>query len=209
MKAIENRKIIVPDRTVYLASGSPRRRELLSNLGIDFEILDNNTEENFDHSLEPREYVVRASELKAENTLNRIPEGYIITADTIVYLDNKILEKPVGREDAYRMLSILSGKIHQVFTGITVCACPEKIRLSGYEKTDVSFSNLSKDEIKWYLDTGEYSDKAGAYAIQGLASIFINGINGCYFNVVGLPLRKLYCILSEMIKQVQAEYGRE
>ncbi|MCP4727409.1 MAG: septum formation protein Maf [bacterium] len=188
------------DRPLYLASKSPRRRELLRNLGLDFEILDNDIEERVDGKLEPGDFVVRIAEMKARNILENVSNGYIITADTIVFLNGRILEKPSDRDDAYRMLNLLQGNTHQVYTGLAVSSCPEYDIISGFEKTDVTFAEMTVDEICRYLDTEEYKDKAGAYAIQGKASVFIQGINGCYFNVVGLPLRKLYCILSEMKK---------
>jgi len=188
----------ITGKKIYLASKSPRRRELLKNFGFDFEIFDSDTSEDIESNGDPAEFVVKLALKKAEYPVERIQDGIIITADTIVYLDGNILEKPTDKDDAYRMISLLQGKTHQVYTGIAASTVPENIVRTGFEATDVTFKEMKDEEIAWYIDSGEYEDKAGAYAIQGGASLFVKKINGCYFNVVGLPIHKLYSILNEV-----------
>jgi len=130
----ENRTVLTLDKPLYLASKSPRRKELLRNLGLDFEILDNDIEETVDEELDPADFVVRIAEMKARNILEYVSNGYVITADTIVFLNGSILEKPADRDDAYRMLNLLQGNTHQVYTGIAVSSCPEYDMISGFEK---------------------------------------------------------------------------
>ncbi|MFC1733506.1 Maf family protein [candidate division KSB1 bacterium] len=185
-------------RTIYLASQSPRRRELMGNLGIPFEICESGEEGKIEFNGDPGEFVLRLAKEKSQEPLKAIDSGIVITADTIVYINGEILEKPSGRADAVSMLEKLHGKTHQVYTGLCVSAKPEDICLKGYEATDVTFSPMSSAEIEWYVNSGEYRDKAGAYAIQECASIFVKNIHGCYFNVVGLPLNRLYNLLMEM-----------
>lgn len=174
---------------LVLASNSPRRREILERAGLTFTVRAGNVSE----TLHPREsacdYVTRLSQAKAEAVEMR-PGEVILGADTVVVLDDEILEKPRDDVDAQRMLHLLSGRVHRVLTGIC-------LRHSGgftcdAAETRVSFVPLSEAEILSYVGSGEPRDKAGAYAIQGLASKWIDRIEGCYFNVVGLPVALVY-----------------
>jgi len=190
---------ILHNRTLYLASQSPRRRELLKAFGVPFEIYPNDVSEDLsDPAADPGQFVVQLARYKAHEPLKKVKNGIVITADTIVYINGEILEKPADYEDAARMLRMLQENTHQVFTGVCVSAVPEKISCSGFEATDVTFAPMTDSEIAWYLNSGEYRDKAGGYAIQGFGSLFIKGIKGCYFNVVGLPLNRLYILLREL-----------
>ena len=186
-------------RKIILASGSPRRRELLKDLGIEFEIYKPDVDESRLENERPEDLCLRLSRLKAKSGAERFPDSIIIAADTIVVIDNKILGKPKDREDAFNMLKILQGREHEVITGVSV-AQNEKI-ISHAEHTLVKFIELSDSEIREYISCGESDDKAGAYAIQGRGAALIEGINGDYFNVVGLPL----CSLSKMLKKIRNE----
>jgi septum formation protein len=170
---------------LILASGSPRRREILANAGIRFRVATPGIEEEPLSGEDPGDYVRRLARDKAE----AIPvdgDDIVLAADTVVVVDNRILEKPTGAADARRMLRLLAGREHQVVTGI--CLRGEGRTILDAESTTVRFIPLSEDEIEEYVASGEPMDKAGAYAIQGLASKFIDRVEGCYFNVVGLPV---------------------
>ena len=183
---------------IVLASASPRRRELLSTVGVtDFEVCPAKGEENAAEGLPPQEIVKSLSCAKArEVAANYGADAVVIAADTIVWADGRVFGKPHDENEAFAMLSTLSGKSHEVYTGITVIY-GEKI-VSEAECTSVWFRSLSDDEIKAYIATGEPMDKAGAYGIQGMASLMVEKIDGDYFNVVGLPL----CRLGQMLKTI-------
>ncbi len=189
------------ERTLYLASKSPRRRELLKNLGINYQIIDVDVDESVEKYDSPEEFVTVVAKRKVTAAGKKVEKGYVLSADTIVYLDGSILEKPADRIEAQGMLQMLQGNVHQVYTGVAVTSVPEKKTLVGFEATDVKFASMSNDEINWYLDTGEYSDKAGAYAIQGKCGIFIESISGCYYNVVGLPLQMMYRLIDKLVNE--------
>lgn len=182
-----------------LASGSPRRAELLNIIGLDFEVLPSNTEEVIDPKDEPEVVVKKLSAQKAEEVAKRLAdtseELYVIGADTIVVAD-EILGKPVSREDAFSMLSNLQGKCHKVITGVTIIEIRTQKEISEAVETLVYMRKLTPEEINSYLDTGEPFDKAGSYGIQGIGSLLIDRIDGCYFNVVGLPLATLSKMLN-------------
>lgn len=146
--------------------------------------------------LKPAEHAVYSAHQKAREVLTKHRDSLIIAADTIVVIDDQILGKPLNQDDAARMLRLLSGRTHQVYTGVAV-ACEETIR-TDWECTDVTFRKISEELIWRYIATGEPMDKAGAYAIQGKASVFVKGIRGCFFNVVGLPIYKLSRLLEKM-----------
>ncbi len=182
------------NKNIILASNSPRRRELLAMLGLDFKTIADNTPEPMNGSLQPDETVCRLARFKGENvisTLNSSEAAVVIAADTVVAIDGKILGKPKNREDAEKMLSLLSGNMHCVYTGVFVRDTNTEKTVIFCEKTEVFFKKLDIGEIKDYINTGEPMDKAGAYGIQNLGSLFVERINGDYFNVVGLPLSKL------------------
>ena len=136
----------------------------------------------------PAGYAVRVACLKAKEAAKKHRTGLILSADTIVVLGDRILTKPESREDARRMLARLNGRWHEVITGICLWNCVSKHGFSASSRTRVHFRHFSASEIEWYLNTGEYRDKAGAYAVQGYASLFIDRLEGCYFNVVGFPI---------------------
>ena len=186
-------------KKIILASNSPRRKEILENLNIKFDILSPDADESsVDKTLPPELYVENLASLKAFAAAKKtVLQKIIIGADTVVALDDKILLKPKDDDDAFNMLKSLSGRAHSVYTGICVVNSHTAKSCIAYEKTDVYFRNLDDDEILRYIQTGESADKAGAYGIQGLGSLFIEKIDGDYFNVVGLPVCKLAKILKD------------
>ena len=174
---------------LVLASKSPRRSEILKNAGFDFIIRTADADETIAEGTNPEDAVVMLAARKAM-AVERNEDEVVLGADTIVVLDDKILGKPKDREDAFNMLRSLSGRVHSVFTG--VCAISDKGSMTFAEETKVEFYPLTDEEINTYIDSNDCYDKAGAYGIQGLASKFIRGINGDYFNVVGLPISSVY-----------------
>ena len=181
---------------LILASGSPRRKELLDKLQIPFQIITSNTDETISAHLSPEEAVVELASRKAMAVYNQYQDSAVIGADTIVALDGEILGKPKNREHAKMMLSKLSGRTHEVFTGVAVINNGQTSTF--YEKTDVAFWELSENEVEHYLDSGEPFDKAGAYGIQGFGALFVKRINGDYYSVVGLPVSRLARLLREL-----------
>lgn len=177
---------------LILASKSPRRKELLSLITTDFEIKSADVDETLPENILPNDAVIYLSKIKAEPFKN--DTDTVIGSDTVVAVDGKILGKPIDRQTAFDMLSMLSGKWHSVFTGVTVIT-PKKSQ-SFYIETKVKFFELSHEEINRYIDTGEPFDKAGAYGIQGKGSLLVEKIDGDYFNVVGLPVSALSRVLS-------------
>lgn len=173
---------------LVLASQSPRRKEILERAGIDFEVRVAGVPERVLPGEPPAAYVQRLAASKASAVAQ--PDEIVLGADTVVVLDQHILEKPHDEADARRMLGMLSGREHSVLTGI--CLCHPDGRISDVAETRVRFATLTDEEIAEYAASGEPQDKAGAYAIQGLASKFIDRIDGCYFNVVGLPVSLVY-----------------
>lgn len=189
---------ILKDYKIILASQSPRRQYLLKELGIDFEIISNSEmEEKYPPELTKEKIPVYLAELKAKAIMPSVPgKTLLITADTIVWLNNKVINKPSGYDDALNMLEELSGEMHEVITG--VCLTTSKRKHSFYTSTLVYFATLSKEEIRYYVDQYRPYDKAGAYGIQEwIGYIGIERIEGSYFNVMGLPVQELY---REMIK---------
>lgn len=183
-----------------LASQSPRRKYLLNLLGLNFQTFHPLIEEN--HKGEnPVKYAKKLAEEKAEVANVRFKDKIIIAADTIVVIDGKILEKPRTLDEAKKMLKRLSGRTHIVYTAICVINQFNGKKIIDVEKTFVTFRKLSKDEIEEYVKSGSCMDKAGAYGIQDdLGAVFVKKINGCYYNVVGLPIQKLYLSLISAIK---------
>jgi septum formation protein len=172
-----------------LASASPRRKEILFRLGMKFGIDPSGIMEPARRAGEaPSGYVVRIARMKAREAAKKHRSGVIISADTVVVLGQSILGKPSTREEARAMLTRLSGRWHEVLSGICVLDCEIGRSHSDYSRSRVHFRRLSPSDIEWYLKTDEYLDKAGAYAVQGYASLFIDRIEGCYFNVVGFPI---------------------
>jgi septum formation protein len=178
------------DKKVILASQSPRRIELLRSVGLEFEIYPPQCEEKPLPNLEPQDYVRHNASEKAHWVSKHQAFDLIIAADTVVTIDGKIFEKPAGHTHARKMLRELSNRTHKVITGI--CLMTANSEIIDHEETKVTFYPLSDAEIKMYLNSDEPFDKAGAYGIQGFASLFIKQLEGCYFNVVGFPLGKFY-----------------
>ncbi len=173
-----------------LASASPRRKELLEQLGLSFMVCKSSVEEKITKS-DPAQIVMELSEQKAKDVKKDVgPNVAVIGADTIVVFKDQILGKPADREDAYRMLSELQGNTHKVYTGVTICH-GSRVR-SFFESTKVHVYEMSERQIRRYIETGEPMDKAGAYGIQGRFAAYIKGIEGDYNNVVGLPIGRLY-----------------
>lgn len=185
---------------IILASASPRRRELLEQIGMEFEVIPSDIEEKAVSQV-PCEMVMELSGMKAVDIFEKLPlekrtSVIVAGADTVVAFKERIMGKPSDRKNAEEMLSLLQGKTHQVYTGVTLVWQKEKdeqpSKLSFYEKTEVSMYPMSMQEIGRYVDTGEPMDKAGAYGIQGKCAAFIKEICGDYYNVVGLPIGRLY-----------------
>jgi septum formation protein len=182
-----------------LASASPRRAELLKRSGLTFDIQPSQVDEVYRDHLSPIDYVLENARNKGTAISTQHPESIVISADTVVVLENEILEKPVDKSHARLLLQKLNGKTHQVFTGFGFSRHDRKMERFDYEKTDVTFRKLSTQMIEWYINTDEPYDKAGAYGAQGKGAILIERVNGCYFNVVGLPLSKFFYILNEFL----------
>jgi septum formation protein len=182
-----------------LASASPRRAEILRDAGISFTVLSSAVDETPYAGETPQQMVQRLSAAKAELVAARaVGPAILVAADTTVVLDGQLMGKPSSTEDARKMLELLSGRTHSVVTGVTLIRLPEMDRRQFIETTLVSFTPLSRDDVSRYLATEEPYDKAGSYAIQGHAGRYIPRIEGCYFNVVGLPLARLVENLREL-----------
>lgn len=179
---------------MILASASPRRRELLEKAGYDFDVVASDAEEIMEADLEPAQIAMRNAEAKAADVQTHAGnDAIVIGADTIVVLDGTLFGKPKDAQDARRMLEELSGRSHQVVTG--VCVCTQDASKTFFETTHVFFKELDGADIDAYIATGEPMDKAGAYGIQGKAGAFVDHIDGSYANVVGLPMEHLQEVL--------------
>lgn len=186
-------------RQLLLASASPRRAEILRSVGWSFETLAVEIDETPRPSEDAASYVERLAREKAEAAAQLSRESIVLGADTTVVIDGMKLGKPADEEDARRMLRRLSGRWHEVLTGVAFLRKGEETRwLVSHETTRVSFASISEDEIDWYVATREPMDKAGAYAVQGRAALFIEKIEGDYWNVVGLPVRLVYRLMQEI-----------
>lgn len=191
--------MIKTDQKIYLASKSPRRRKLLKQLGIKFKSFSVNSIEEFIDGEHPVECVKRIAMEKMEIANKKVNGGIIITADTIVVLNKNVIGKPLNKQDAIKILSMLSGKVHTVYTGFCVLNQKTNKQIVNYERTEVEFRQLTRDEIVDYVKGRSPMDKAGAYGIQDdFGAVFVKRINGCYYNVVGLPLTKLYNTLRKV-----------
>ena len=200
---------------IILASGSPRRKELLAQVGYDFDVCPSLSEEDLE-VMAPSEYVMLLAKMKADEVCNRLiaedvgrrvkklPERFVVLgADTVVSLNGRILGKPYDYDDAYNTLHSLSDQTHQVYTGVCLIYVEGRAKTSSsfFEKTDVTFYPVSHEEIIQYLATNEPFDKAGSYGIQGKGGLFVKGIEGDYNNVVGLPLARVYHELEELVSE--------
>ena len=200
---------------IILASGSPRRKELLAQAGYDFDVCPSLSEEDLE-VMAPSEYVMLLAKMKADEVCNRLiaedvgrrvkklPERFVVLgADTVVSLNGRILGKPYDYDDAYNTLNSLSDQTHQVYTGVCLIYVEGRAKTSSsfFEKTDVTFYPVSHNEIIQYLATNEPFDKAGSYGIQGKGGLFVKRIEGDYNNVVGLPLDRVYHELEELVSE--------
>lgn len=185
-------------RTLILASQSPRRRALLESLGFEFEQdVSMNFQEKSPADEDPFSLVLENAKGKAMDVAERHPDSIIIGVDTLGHCNGEILEKPKDKSDAFRMLKLLQGRSHEILTGLFVLDSKNGQSESCVEKTTVHFLPLSDEEINRYILTGEPMDKAAAYAVQGIGSLFINRLEGDYFSVMGLPISRLFSILKQ------------
>ena len=187
---------------LILASKSPRRAELLAAAGWQFEAVAANIDENRHDGEEAVAYVRRLAQTKAEKVAQQFANALVLGADTTVVVGNEILEQPGDAATAAWMLKLLSGKWHQVLTGVALARVSDARLIVAHEVTRVRFAELSPAEIDWYVSTGEPLDKAGAYGIQGRAAPFIEEIQGDYFNIVGLPMQLVYKLIRENFTRV-------
>jgi septum formation protein len=183
-------------QVLVLASTSPRRASLLKQLRIDFEVVDPGDAENSESS-DPITRVSENAMKKVEAVSTRFHDRIIVAADTIVVLEDKIIEKPMNLKEAKEMLRLLGGRTHTVVSAVAVIVKDKGLRDLRIEKTMVKMHRLSDDEIDAYVATGEPMDKAGAYAAQGIGAVIIEGVEGCFYNVVGLPLSLLHDMLKD------------
>ncbi|APB69973.1 septum formation inhibitor Maf [Paenibacillus peoriae] len=186
---------------IILASTSPRRKELLAFLRLPFEVVPSHADESTPESWTPQQIVETLAARKAEAVVNTAAQskeaGLVIGSDTIVVLDGSVLGKPADHADAVRMLTALQGRTHRVYTGVACIHTGTGEMLVRHRQTEVTMKPLSQEQIVAYVNTGEPSDKAGAYGIQGMGATLVESIQGCYFNVVGLPLSLLSDMLSD------------
>lgn len=184
---------------IILASGSPRRVELLKKLGLNFSIKVPKIRESVSKAVSPQKYVLRIAEKKAQKIAREVKGGIILGADTIVVLKNQILGKPKNRKDAFRILKLLSGRKHKVYTGVHLINSYNNKSLSDFECTRVKFRRLHDDKIWEYIDSLEPLDKAGAYGIQGMGNFLVDYLEGDLDNVIGLPVKKVKSMLQKLL----------
>ena len=195
-------------KTIILASASPRRKELLKQIGLKFKVVPSEYEESLDSGLDPHELAQRLSLEKANSVARIQPDALVIAADTLGVLNGKVLGKPHTESEARKMLAMLSGKAHSVITGFTIMDAATNKSLTRTVETRVYLRKLTSGEIDAYVKSGEPLDKVGGYAIQGLGAVIVERIEGDYFNVVGLPLRALAKSLKEFgVKVLQAGHS--
>ncbi|HEX8475159.1 MAG TPA: Maf family protein [Pyrinomonadaceae bacterium] len=188
---------------LVLASSSPRRSEILRAVGWPFEAEVRGIDESILPQEEATVYVERLARAKAEAVASQRLFGLVLGADTVVVVDGRVLGKPRGRDEAREMLRLLSGREHEVLTGVALVRAESKRFVVSHERTRVHFGAMSDAEIDWYVETGESMDRAGAYAVQGRAALFVESVEGDYFNVVGLPIRLVYRLAQEMATDEQ------
>ena len=189
-----------------LASASPRRIELLKELGWNFTVKPSDSDEVLICGENPEDTACRLAEMKASNVAEANPGEWVVGADTLVALGTTSLGKPKNDKEAFAMIAMLQGKTHRVITAVAVIS-PEGEKYVEYETTNVVFRPLSDEEIASYIALGESLDKAGAYAIQGRGMLLVERIDGCYFNVVGLPVQKLSVLLAKLGLSLREQWG--
>ncbi len=193
-------------KPLILASRSPRRINLLHQIGLTPVVMPSGVEEIIDETREPEYNAVALALMKAQDVSRRIVDGIVIGADTIVVIDGRFLGKPESHADAVRMLELLSGNTHRVYTGFALVERPSDKVLTDVEMTLVTFRQLPKDEIERYVSSGSPMDKAGAYGIQDdYGAVFVTRIEGCFYNVVGFPLARFHKRLQEFQSQLNTQ----
>ena len=185
---------------IVLASGSPRRKQLLEQIDLEFLVIPSQVHEDFDLDLSPEKFVEHYAKEKAKDIAKAHPDKWIIGADTIVGFNAEILGKPKDRDDSFRMLKMLSGNTHQVFTGVSIQQSKMQVSDTFHEYTNVTFNALDDMVISYYIDTYKPFDKAGSYGIQDWFSVCVNHIDGCFYNVMGFPLSMFYSRFSALLK---------
>ena len=196
--------MIVSRKPIILASSSPRRAHLMSVLGFPFTVRESGVDEIIDEKLAPEEIARGLAFRKASTVASQLSSGIVIGADTIVVLEGKILGKPATEEEAVGMLLALSGKTHTVFTGFALVDAESKKSYISFERTEVTFRVLRRDEIERYVAAGSPMDKAGAYGIQDdYGAVFVEKIDGCFYNVVGFPISKFHTALTNFLEELK------
>jgi len=190
-------------KQLILASQSPRRKMLLQQIGVPFSVFPSDIKEPINMDMSPDRIVIDLSEKKSEQVCGKLERGsknshIVLAADTVVVLDGIVMGKPNNPEEAFGMLEALSGRWHEVVTGVTLIDVESAKKMTHAEKTRVKIRRLSKQTIQQYINSGEPFDKAGAYGIQGLGALLVEKLQGCYYNVVGLPLYRVSVMLNDM-----------
>ena len=185
---------------IVLASGSPRRKQLLEQIDLEFLVIPSQVHEDFHLDLSPEKFVEHYAKEKAKDIAKAHPNNWIIGADTIVGFNAEILGNPKDRDDSFRMLKMLSGNTHQVFTGVSIQQSKMQVSDTFHEYTNVTFNTLDDMVISYYIDTYKPFDKAGSYGIQDWFSVCVNHIDGCFYNVMGFPLSMFYSRFSALLK---------
>ena len=185
---------------IILASGSPRRKQLLEQIDLEFEVVPSQIYEDFSLNLSPTDFVEYYAQEKAKDVANSYPDKWVIGADTIVVFESHILGKPKNEKDSFQMLKRLSGNTHQVITGVSIQNIKQDISDSFHERTNVTFNTLSDNIINYYIETYEPFDKAGSYGIQDWFSVCVNRIDGCFYNVMGFPLSRFYSHFIDLLE---------
>ena len=183
---------------IILASGSPRRKQLLEQIDLEFEVVPSQIYEDFSLNLSPTDFVEYYAQEKAKDVANSYPDKWVIGADTIVVFESHILGKPKNEKDSFQMLKRLSGNTHQVITGVSIQNIKQDISDSFHERTNVTFNTLSDNIINYYIETYKPFDKAGSYGIQDWFAVFVKHIDGCFYNVMGLPLANLWEYINKL-----------
>ena len=185
---------------IILASGSPRRKQLLEQIDLEFEVVPSQIYEDFSLNLSPTDFVEYYAQEKAKDVANSYPDKWVIGADTIVVFESHILGKPKNEKDSFQMLKRLSGNTHQVITGVSIQNIKQDISDSFHERTNVTFNTLSDSIINNYIETYKPFDKAGSYGIQDWFSVCVNRIDGCFYNVMGFPLSSFYSHFIDLLE---------
>ena len=185
---------------IILASGSPRRKQLLEQIDLEFEVVPSQIYEDFSLNLSPTDFVEYYAQEKAKDVANSYPDKWVIGADTIVVFESHILGKPKNEKDSFQMLKRLSGNTHQVITGVSIQNIKQDISDSFHERTNVTFNTLNDNIINYYIETYAPFDKGGSYGIQDWFSVCVNRIDGCFYNVMGFPLSSFYSHFIDLLE---------